>query len=126
MLMQKRTMTDPMGKPIRYPEAWVFPGGRIETGETPQGCVRREVPEEFGISIEGLPTHHLMTYTHDGTDVDAVYFIDVSHIPQGDFVLKEGARMAWHTLQEIGALDLGFEQEKIVPVLAAHISMTRS
>jgi 8-oxo-dGTP diphosphatase len=31
---------------------WTFPGGRIETGESPEGCAVREVLEETGLSIE--------------------------------------------------------------------------
>ncbi|WP_370362893.1 (deoxy)nucleoside triphosphate pyrophosphohydrolase [Mucilaginibacter flavidus] len=45
---------------------WEFPGGKIEPGETPEACLKREVYEELGIQI--MVDSFIMENQHDYPD----------------------------------------------------------
>ncbi len=45
-MLTKRTQN------ISFPNAWVFPGGHVELGESLEQAVARELKEETGISIQ--------------------------------------------------------------------------
>lgn len=46
ILIAKRRKSDRMGG------KWEFPGGKIDLGETPEECLRRELKEELGIEAD--------------------------------------------------------------------------
>ncbi len=46
ILIAKRKRGDRMGG------KWEFPGGKLNPGETPEACLRRELKEELGIEAE--------------------------------------------------------------------------
>jgi len=43
---------------------WEFPGGKIQLGETPQACIRRELHEELGVLAVPLDTLHTLVHAY--------------------------------------------------------------
>jgi 8-oxo-dGTP diphosphatase len=89
--------------------SWVFPGGAIEAGESPQEAAVREVAEETGLKVEavkvlgdrvhpksGVPMHYVAVRlvggeatVADDEELDAVAWIThaeiAGHVPYGLF-----------------------------------------
>lgn len=43
---------------------WEFPGGKVEIGEDPEDCLRREISEELGLSIEIVDIYQVVSYNY--------------------------------------------------------------
>ncbi|MDF2563887.1 MAG: hydrolase [Massilibacillus sp.] len=55
---------------------WEFPGGKIEAGETPEECLRREMNEEFQIDVKVGRFFSESIYSYDtGTIQLLVYWV---------------------------------------------------
>ena len=78
---------------------WEFPGGKVESGESPWTALARELKEELAIESEaGEP---LIQLTHDYTD--RIIHLDVWRVTQwiGDPVPQEQQVAGWYSLSDI-------------------------
>lgn len=82
---------------------WEFPGGKIEPGESPEACLRRELKEEFDIAAtigEALGCH---LHRYDFGTVALTAFRVASF--QGPFRLNEHQEVRWVAPQALGDFD---------------------
>ena len=72
---------------------WEFPGGKKESGETLEGCLRREIKEEVGVEISEPQLFHSLRHQYPGKEVEVHFF--TCSILQGPPQPLACAEMAW-------------------------------
>jgi 8-oxo-dGTP pyrophosphatase MutT (NUDIX family) len=98
-------------------DEWELPGGKLEPGESPEGCVIREIHEELGLPVSTGPLLDSWVY-HIAAGVDVLIvtygcypapFASVTHSP-------EHKAVGLFTLQEIQALCMPEGYKKSIQV----------
>jgi mutator protein MutT len=79
---------------------WEYPGGKVETGETDEISLKRELNEEFGILVD--IKYHLLNsfFIYEKINVNLKAYL-VEHIA-GEFTLKDHDAIEWITVKEFG------------------------
>ncbi|OGR81625.1 MAG: NUDIX hydrolase [Elusimicrobia bacterium GWC2_64_44] len=96
---------------------WEFPGGKLEPGETPEECLKRELREELGIEarIGEFVCSSKFEYKHLPIEL-LVYRAE--HL-SGEFRLNDHDQLAWVALAGLAAYDLSAADIPVVEVLLA-------
>ena len=92
-----------------YDNKWQLPGGRMNVGERPVDCLRRELQEEFGAEIE--PVSILKADTFESSEGSPrLLLIYVCNLISGPSLLKRGDQevkdFRWVSSQDIDILDI--------------------
>ena len=104
---------------MSLPLKWEFPGGKIEKGETPEECLKRELKEELELSLKVGEALKPMTHAYDSFTVTLHPFI--CSITSGEIVLHEHAAFVWMNPSKLPTIDWA---EADRPVLYAYMKMT--
>ena len=100
---------------MSLPLKWEFPGGKIRQGESPAGCLRRELLEELG--IEAPVIEALAPSTHRYASFTVTLHPFRCGEPSGPITLHEHAALAWVAPGDLPSLDWA---EADLPVIAAY------
>ena len=82
---------------------WVFPGGKIEEGETPQQALVREIKEELDTDIEVGELLDTVEYDYPEFHLSMDCFL--CKVISGDLILKEHQAAKWLKKEELNSVD---------------------
>ena len=101
----------------RFGLKWEFPGGKVEAGETPAACLRRELAEELGIDAEVGPEVHRTDHRYpNGVTVRLLFFkiVRYSGVPRN----LEFERFVWARPDELSDFDFLEADREVVDRLS--------
>ncbi len=100
ILVQKR----PPGKPMAG--LWEFPGGKVESGETPEKALVRELKEELGLAIETGALTPVAFASEALGEKHLLLLLYTCHDWTGEAQNLESSDVKWLPLSELQHLDM--------------------
>ena len=86
-----------------YKDWWEFPGGKIESGETPEQALVREIREELAAEVDVVrPVVHV-SYDYPSFHLEMGCYLCA--LPDGGVTLLEHEAARWLTAADLGSVD---------------------
>ena len=74
---------------------WVGVGGKLEKGESPEECAKREIMEETGLTVYDLKLRGLLTFPSFNDDEDWYGYLYVAEEFSGDLIDSPEGELKW-------------------------------
>lgn len=106
----------------RFPLKWEFPGGKVEDGESPEACLRRELREELAIEAEVGPEIYRTEHRYPNGFAVRLLFFQVSRYG-GTPTNRAFERIEWVRRADLPAYDfLEADRELVDRIVRGEIS----
>lgn len=101
------------------PGLWEFPGGQVESGETLEVALKRELKEELNIQVKNLKPfmRHKHAYTRFKVDLHAYH----AELEQGDLQLNAATEAKWVKPEALGDFAFPAANRKLIEQLLTNM-----
>jgi len=106
VLKDKRVLVARRAQGQKNAGMWEFPGGKVESGETDEVCLEREMYEEFGVNGKTLDHVTDSRYVYGAQGESILLCAYVFEWLSGDFELRVHDDIRWADAQELERLAL--------------------
>lgn len=96
---------------------WEFPGGKIESGETPEESLVRELKEELGIETKGSCLAPFTFASHSYDDFNLIMLLYVCRKWQGYPQGAEGQELKWIPANRLSQYDMPEANASLIAML---------
>ncbi len=101
----------------RFPLKWEFPGGKVEDGESPEDCLRRELREELSVEAEVGPELYRTEHRYESGFAVRLLFFRIYRYT-GMPVNLAFERIEWARVTELSGYDFLEADRELVDRMA--------
>lgn len=99
---------------------WEFPGGKIETGETMEEALKREIKEELNIDIDVQTFIDHSSYAYYFGKVNL--YLYTANVKEGDICLREHSQIKWLEVDDLNEVEWAAADIPLAKQLANYLS----
>jgi 8-oxo-dGTP diphosphatase len=108
-----------IGKRLRgyFTGRWEFPGGKVEEGETPEDCLRRELKEELDVEARVGPLFLSGVHAYSHVTIELLTYR--AEILSGGISLSDHSEVRWVAIKDLQEYDFPEADRAVIDKLQA-------